>query len=76
MAHDLIFQNLRPEILEQVTEYLKWDPIVSTSPARLLSNLNAVERRAWLHSHRFDLEGHISWVGTPIFSYALGSRKE
>jgi uncharacterized protein YaaW (UPF0174 family) len=40
-----------------------------------LSQLDAAERLNWLDVHRIDLEEHISWVGTPIFSYALGNRQ-
>jgi uncharacterized protein YaaW (UPF0174 family) len=75
MNHDPIFKSLRTETLKQIAEHLNWNPLVSPAPAKMFSQLNAAERLEWLDVHRFDLEDHISWVGTPIFSYALGNGK-
>ncbi len=75
MLSDPVFQVLAPEVLDQITKYLKWDPVVSSSPALLLSQSDSKERLTWLDQHRAEVERHISWVGTPIFSYALGNAK-
>lgn len=75
MNHDSIFQTLHVETLNQIVEHLKWNPLVSPSPSKALAQLNTAERLDWLNEHRPDLEEHISWVGTPIFSYALGNGK-
>ncbi len=75
MVSDPIFLTLDSHVLDQITQYLKWDPLFSTSPAKLLSQCYSKEREAWLDAHRAELERHISWVGTPIFSYALGNAK-
>jgi uncharacterized protein YaaW (UPF0174 family) len=42
----------------------------------LLSQFDPVARLAWLDAHRAELEQQVSWVGTPIFSYALGNAKD
>jgi uncharacterized protein YaaW (UPF0174 family) len=75
MNHDPIFQTLRAETLEQIAEHLNWNPTVSASPAKVFSQLDTAARRDWLDVHRPDLEEHISWVGTPMFSFALGNGK-
>jgi uncharacterized protein YaaW (UPF0174 family) len=75
MNHDPIFETLRIETLSQIAGHLSWNPLVSASPAKGLSQLDATDRLDWLSTHRSDLEEHISWVGTPIFSYALGNGK-
>ncbi len=75
MNSEPIFCTLPTEVLSQASEYLKWDPLVSTSPAKLLSECDVRQRLAWLDTHRMELEKDISWVGTPIFSYALGNPK-
>ena len=75
MNSDPIFHTLRAETLNQIAKHLNWNPLVSRSPAKALSQLDGEERLDWLNAHRPDLEEHISWVGTPIFSYALGNGK-
>src|ERR1039458_5829812 len=75
MTHDSIFEPLRPDTLNQIATFLSWDPLVSSAPTKLLSQLDTGERLRWLDGHRADLEKHISWVGTPIVSYALGNGK-
>ena len=75
MPSDPIFGLLKPAVLRQIAAYLKWDPLVSTSPGILLSQISGAECEAWLNTHRDELEQHISWVGTPVFSYAFGNRK-
>jgi uncharacterized protein YaaW (UPF0174 family)/putative component of toxin-antitoxin plasmid stabilization module len=75
MASDPIFRTLTPEVLDQIAKYLNWDPLVLKSPARLLSQCDSKERLTKLGSQRAELERYISWVGTPIFSYALGNAK-
>ena len=75
MTSEPIFRILPPEILSHASEYLKWDPLVSTSQPKLLSQCSPEQRLAWLDTHRTELEQHISWVGTPIFSYAVGNSK-
>jgi uncharacterized protein YaaW (UPF0174 family) len=57
------------------TSFLDWTPLVSSSPTKLLSQLDIEHRGRWLDGRRSDLEKHISWTGTPIFSYALGNGK-
>ena len=76
MAADDIFGALTPEVLEQIAAYLKWDPLVATAPARLLSQSSGEVRKHWLNFHRAELQDYISWVGTPIFSYAMGKKKD
>ena len=75
MNSEPLYCTLSPKVLSQASEYLKWDPLVSTSPAKLLSQCDGRERLAWLDTHRTELEQDISLVGTPIFSYALGNAK-
>jgi uncharacterized protein YaaW (UPF0174 family) len=75
MTTDPIFRTLPRDVLDQIAQYLKWDPVISSSPTRLLLQCDSNERQTWLDSHRSELEQHISWVGTPIFSYALGNAK-
>src|SRR5579883_154784 len=75
MAKDPIFQTLPIEALNQITQYLRWNPVVTSSPVKFLSALGFSERLSWLDNHRDELEEHISWVGTPVFSYAIGNRK-
>lgn len=72
---DPIFRTLGVDSLDQIAHYLQWDPVVSTSPARLLSGCTPSQRKCWLDEHRDELASHISWVGTPIFSYATGDAK-
>jgi uncharacterized protein YaaW (UPF0174 family) len=75
MNNDPIFQHLPESALEQIATYLSWDPLVSVMPAKHLSETDQVEKLAWLNQHRSDLEERLSWVGTPVFSYAIGNRK-
>jgi uncharacterized protein YaaW (UPF0174 family)/predicted DNA binding CopG/RHH family protein len=75
MAREIIFERLTVSSLDQIVKYLRWDPSVSESPKRLLSDLSDEERRKWLDGNRAEIEDRVSWVGTPIFSYALGKKK-
>ncbi len=75
MTSDPIFRILAPDVLEQIARYMESSPLVSTSPAKLLSQCDSGAQQTWLDAHRLELERHISWVGTPIFSYALGNAK-
>ena len=75
MDREPVFLELPPSTLEQIGCYLAWNPVASTASARLLSQLAADEKRSWLHAHRQELEDQFSWVGTPIFSYAVGNRR-
>ncbi len=74
-SSDPIFQQLPGRALEKIATYIAWDPLVTRTPPKLLSEVESKERLNWLNSHRPDLERHISWVGTPIFSYAFGTTK-
>jgi uncharacterized protein YaaW (UPF0174 family) len=70
-----IFEQLPESVLQQIATYLAWDPVVTETPLKLLSQLEEEEKLIWLNAHRANLEQHVSWVGTPVFSYALGNRK-
>jgi hypothetical protein len=52
-----IFEELPQPVLDQVAKYLAWDPLVSSSPAKLLSQIELKERLGWLSGHRSELEG-------------------
>jgi len=75
MTRDPIFKTLRPEALSEIAKYLAWDPLVCNNPAKLLSACSTDQRLPWLAEHRTQLEDHISWVGTPIFSFAFGNAR-
>ncbi len=75
MPSDPIFALLAPEVLDQAAKYLKWNPQVSVLQAKSLSDCSTAERWKWLDTHRAELEDQISWIGTAIFSYAIGNAK-
>jgi uncharacterized protein YaaW (UPF0174 family) len=75
LATEPIFRQLSPQSLSNVATYLKWEPLVSSAPARLLSELAPDERMCWLDEHRPELQKHLSWVGTPIFSHMFGNAR-
>jgi len=64
---DHVFSSLRPECLLQITNYLRWDPVISDSPFAVLSQSETDKRIAWLDRHRAELEDEVCAVGSHTF---------
>ncbi|HZT35344.1 MAG TPA: hypothetical protein VFA15_05465, partial [Nitrososphaera sp.] len=72
---EAIFDRLLPSSLHKIAGFLRWDPVVSSKPPQRLLRLSDSAQLEWLDRHRMALRQHLSWVGTPLFSYINGRPK-
>ncbi len=75
MNHEPIFRTLPGEVLLQLAKILAFNPVISSGPAKLLSDLQELERVKWLEAHRDELENHVSFVGSSLLPYMFGNGK-